>query len=79
MKRNMFGDDILQQGDDIAAHFSETHGTEGPFTAADIDLDPTFDWCASVHDEEMNEVQVHDFEDEPSLLAWLTQQEVRIT
>jgi hypothetical protein len=80
MKTNVFQESILQPGDDILAHFADTFGTyeDSDFVARNIECDPTFAWSCTVEDEDLNEVQVHDFESESELRDFLTGQGVEI-
>lgn len=80
MKKNFFGEDILQPGDDIGALFTEQFDTdpEDTLTAVDLDNDGTFGWSCTIRDEDLNEVQAHDFESEAALREWLTRQGVEI-
>lgn len=78
MKKNFFGEDILQPGDDIGALFNEQFDTDpdDTLTATDIEKDDTFGWSCTIRDEALNEVQAHDFDSEAALRAWLTRQGV---
>lgn len=80
MKKNYFGEPIVQPGDDIGAAFGETFNTDidATLTAWDIEYDEDFGWCASIRDEELNEVQVQDFETEEALRDYLRQARVDI-
>jgi hypothetical protein len=79
MKKNMFGESILQPEDDIAAHFADTYSSDAEdITARDIDQDPAFGWTAILADGDLNEVQAHEFESREAIEAWLTSQGVRI-
>jgi hypothetical protein len=80
MKRNAFGEPILQEGDDILATFSETFDTSPPeiITAIDLEDDDNFGWSAVLQDENYNEIQVHDFKSEEELRSFLTSQGVEI-
>jgi hypothetical protein len=80
MKRNTFGEPILQPGDDIGAAFSETFDTDidATLTAFDLDEDPNFGWSCVIRDEDFNEIQVHDFETEEELREYLSTARVEI-
>lgn len=80
MKKNVFGEPILQPGDDVGAAFSGTFDTdfEANLTAFDLDDDPTFGWSAIIRDENFNEIQVHDFESEIALREYLAAAQVEI-
>jgi hypothetical protein len=81
MKRNMFGEAILQPDDDILATFMDELAVndDESFTAFDIDDDPTFGWSCVIHAGDLGkEMQAHDFKSESDLRAWLTRQGVEI-
>jgi hypothetical protein len=80
MKRNAFGEPILQEGDDIMATFSETFDTDldQTITAHDLEEDDAFGWSAVLRDEDFNEIQVHDFDTEEGLVNYLTEQGVEL-
>jgi hypothetical protein len=80
MKKNYFGDPILQPGDDIGAAFSESFDTDidSTLTAWDIEHDDHLGWSATIRDEELNEIQVQDFESEEALREYLRQARVDI-
>lgn len=81
MKRNMFGDMKIQPGDDIQALWNDEFGTTEPvITAFDIgdDTDAGLGWTASLTDDDLNESEVHDFESEAALRAFLAEQGVEI-
>lgn len=80
MKRNHFGEPILQPGDDIGLAFMETYETDidETLTAFEIDNDPNFGWTATIRDENFNEIQVHDFEDRGELVTYLEAANVRV-
>jgi hypothetical protein len=80
MKKNFFNEPILQPGDDIGAAFSETFDTDidALLTAWDIEHDDEMGWSATIRDEELNEIQVQDFESEEALRDYLRQAHVDI-
>jgi hypothetical protein len=80
MKRNAFGEPILQPGDDIGAAFSETFDTDidATLTAFDLEEDENFGWSAVIRDEDFNEIQIHDFSSEDELRNYLTAAQVEI-
>jgi hypothetical protein len=80
MKKNAFGEPILQPGDDIGAAFSENFDTDidATLTAWDIEEDESFGWSAIIRDEELNEMQVHDFSSEDELRDYLRDARVEI-
>lgn len=80
MKRNAFGEPILQPGDDIGAAFSETFDTEldATLTAFDVEEDENLGWSATIRDEDFNEIQVHDFSSEEELRDYLSNARVEI-
>jgi hypothetical protein len=80
MKRNAFGEPILQPGDDIGAAFSENFDTDidQTLTAFDVEEDEDFGWSATIRDEDFNEIQVHDFSSEEELRDYLSAARVEI-
>jgi hypothetical protein len=80
MKKNFFGDPILQPGDDIGAAFSETFDTDidAPSPRGTSSMTTTMGWSATIRDEELNEIQVQDFESEEALRDYLRQARVDI-
>jgi hypothetical protein len=80
MKKNAFGEPILQPGDDIGAAFMDAFDTDidATLTAWDIEEDDLFGWSCTIRDEEDNEIQVHDFASEDELREYLTTARVEI-
>lgn len=79
MKRNMFNEAIAQPGDDLGMVLEE-HGIDACATMrvqeGSIDEDPNFGWSAVLEDEDFNEVQVHDFDSEAAIRAYLIERNV---
>lgn len=81
MKKNLFGEAVLQPGDDIFHAFYgafETDSDESLF-AIDIEEDSDFGWVALIQDENGNEMAAHDFKTREELEAWLTKQSVELS
>lgn len=80
MKKNFFGESILQPGDDIYAAFAEQFDTslDDTLTASSIEHEEELGWTCLIADGGLNEMQAHDFESEQALCEWLTRQGVQI-
>ena len=80
MKKNAFQETILQSGDDIAALFSEQFDTElgQRITASCVEHESGLGWTCLLQDENLNEVQAHDFNSREELEEWLAQQGVAV-
>lgn len=80
MKRNMFGEAIAQPGDDLGSVLEE-NGIDGmsdlEVVEESLNNDPSCGWSCSLRTDECEEVQVHDFPDEPSLRLWLKERNVK--
>jgi hypothetical protein len=76
----MFGEAILQPGDDIGAAFMDAFDTDidAALTARFIEFDDVCGWSCTIEDEDCNEMQVHDFESEEALREYLTNARVNI-
>lgn len=80
MKKNMFGESIIQPGDDIGAAFSDRFDTDldATLTARFIEHDDVCGWSCQIEDEDCNEMQVHDFGSEEELREFLANARVNI-
>lgn len=80
MKRNAFGESILQHGDDVGLAFMEAFGTDISecLFARFIEHDENFGWTCTISDPEGNEIEAHDFESEAQLREWLSAAAVSI-
>ncbi len=80
MKHNLFGERILQPGDDIYVAFVDKYDTDSDsaLTAFDIDDDPVMGWSCLIEDEDCNSIQAHDFPSKEALISWLTSQDVAV-
>lgn len=74
MKRNAFGDIILQPGDDPVAAFGDEYGldmSDNLIGFRFVEEDLSFDWCCELEAESGETMAVHNFETEAQLRDWL--------
>jgi len=83
MKRNFFGNAILQPGDDIAAIWSDEFGdfidVFARFIESDLNSDNEEMWVCVLADNEEHELGVQDFPTEEALRKWLSDQRIEIS
>lgn len=80
MKRNAFGETVLEPGDDVGLAFADEYGTDidDPMIARFVDDDPNFGWCCTLADNEGNEISAQGFETREALVKWLTDRAITI-
>lgn len=79
MKQNRFGETIAQPGDDPADIFQENGFHSDGIEAFGLGEDPNFGFCCMLRNEDLEEVQAHDFADEGAMNIWLQEYGIPIS